>query len=288
MYKKINSTTKGYKTSFGDIKLYRMLPNEFTEAVGPFVFLDSMPLEKHAVDKRVTNKGTGAHPHRGFATLTYIIKGECEHQDSRGHHSTVSSGGVQWMKAGNGILHNEILNTDLQTGEMLTQAFQVWINLPAKIKVEDPEYVSIDAADVEQKVLDNNNGWLKVIVGEYGELKSKIPTYTKQFFYHIHLEVGKEFTFKTEKDMEYAAMLPEHNALINNSVFEKRAFISFSSDEGIIEIKNTNDVAIDVILMGGEKYNEPIVSHGPFIMNTQNEIAEAYSDFYAGKYGKIQ
>jgi redox-sensitive bicupin YhaK (pirin superfamily) len=288
MNKKISFSTQGYRTDFGDINLYRMLPNKRMEAVGPFVFLDRIPLVKHSVDKRMTNKGTGAHPHRGFATLTYLIKGECEHFDSRGHHSKVYSGGVQWMKAGNGILHNEILNTDSQTGEMLTQGFQIWINLPSKIKAEAPEYVSVDAADVPQQMLSDKKGWLKVIVGEYQNLTSKIPDYSKQFLYHIHLETGKQFAIATEKGLEYALLLPEHNAVINDTEFEKGSFIEFDREGGTIEISNNFKSAIDILLMGGEKYNEPIVAQGPFVMNTQNEIAQAYSDFYAGKYGQIK
>jgi redox-sensitive bicupin YhaK (pirin superfamily) len=288
MNKKISFSTQGYRTDFGDINLYRMLPNSRMNAVGPFVFIDRIPLVKHSVDKRMTNTGTGAHPHRGFATLTYLIKGECEHFDSRGHHSKVYSGGVQWMKAGNGILHNEILNTDLQTGEMLTQAFQIWINLPSKIKAENPEYVSIDATDVPQQMLDDKKGWLKVIVGEYQDLKSNIPNYSKQFLYHIHLEAEKHFSIDTEKGLEYAVLLAEHDLLINNIEFKKGELIEFDREDGTIEIGNTSKSAIDFLLIGGEKYNEPIVAQGPFVMNTQNEIAKAYSDFYAGKYGEIK
>ena len=288
MNRKISFSTQGYRADFGDINLYRMLPNSYTNAVGPFVFLDRIPLVKHSIDKRMTNAGTGAHPHRGFATLTYVVKGECEHFDSRGHHSKVYSGGVQWMKAGNGILHNELLNTDLQTGEMLTQAFQIWINLPSKIKVETPDYVSIDAADVPQQILSGKQGWLKVIAGDYQELTSKIPSYSKQFLYHIHLEVGKQFAIDTEAGIEYAVLLPEHDAMVNDTEFKKGSFIGFDRVGETIEISNSSQSAIDILLMGGEKYNEPIVAQGPFVMNTQNEIALAYSDFYAGKYGSIK
>jgi redox-sensitive bicupin YhaK (pirin superfamily) len=287
MNKNIISSTQGYRTSFGDINLYRILPNDNTNAIGPFVFLDRIPLVKHMIDKRSTNRGTGAHPHRGFTTLTYLLKGECEHFDSRGHQSKVYSGGVQWMKAGNGIVHNEILNTDSQTGEMLTQGFQIWINLPSKIKAEPPEYVSINAADVPKKILDNKKGWLKVIVGEYQSLQSKIPTYSKQFLYHIHLETGNHFSIESEKGIAYAILLTEQDAVINNSEFKKGTFIEFDREGGTIEIVNNSYSAIDVLLFGGEKYNEPIVAQGPFIMNTQNEIAQAYSDFYDGKYGDI-
>ncbi len=288
MNKKISFSTQGKRADIGEITIYRMLPNRYANAVGPFVFLDRIPPVKHSADKPMMNAGTGAHPHRGIATLTYNLHGECEHFDSRGHHATVYSGGVQWMNAGNGIIHDERVNTDSQTGEMLTYGFQFWINLPSKIKAEAPEYLALQAADVPQQMLPDKKGWLKVIAGEYENLKSKIPDYSKQFLYHIHLETGKQFSIETEKGFEYAALLPEHDAVINDTGFKKGDFIEFDREEGTIEISNNSTSAIDIILFGGEKYNEPIVAQGPFVMNTQNEIAGAYRDFYTGKYGEIK
>jgi redox-sensitive bicupin YhaK (pirin superfamily) len=287
MKKKISFSTQGQRADIGDITIYRMLPNRYANAVGPFVFLDHIAPMKHSASKPLENMGTGAHPHRGIATLTYILNGEGEHFDSRGHHATVYSGGAQWMKAGNGIIHDETLNIDSQTGEPLTHGFQFWINLPSTIKAETPEYLPIHAADVPQQVLSDKKGWLKVIVGEYENAKSKIPNYSKQFLYHIHLEAGKQFSIATEKEIEYAALLPLQDVVINDTKFNKGDFIEFDRQEGTIEINNTSKDAIDIVLFGGEKYIEPIVAQGPFVMNTQVEIADAYRDFYAGKYGEI-
>lgn len=118
----------------------RLLPNRYAGAVGPFVFLDHIV---PAVQTKTSKEGTGAHPHRGIATLTYILNGEDEHFDSAGNYAMVHSGGVQWMKAGDGIVHDETLNYDSQTDSKLVYAFQFWINLPAKIKAEKPEYYSV-------------------------------------------------------------------------------------------------------------------------------------------------
>lgn len=288
MKKKISFSTQGQRADIGDITIYRMLPNRYADAVGPFVFLDHIAPMKNGAGKGLENRGTGAHPHRGIATLTYILNGEAEHFDSRGHHATVYSGGVQWMKAGNGIIHDETLNVNSQTGDMLVHGFQFWINLPSKIKAEIPAYLPVQSADVPKQVLSDNKGWLKVIVGEYENAKSKIPDYSKQFLYHIHLEGEKQFTVATENEMEYAALLPLQDALINDTHFNKGEFIEFDRQEGTIEINNNAKDAIDIILFGGEKYTEPIVAQGPFVMNTQNEIAQAYRDFHAGKYGEIQ
>jgi redox-sensitive bicupin YhaK (pirin superfamily) len=102
------------------------------------------------------------------------------------------------------------------------------------------------------------------------------------------LEAGKQFSFESGTGLEYAALLPEHDAVINDTEFEKGDFIEFDREGGTVEINNNSDPAIDILLFGGEKYTEPIVAQGPFVMNTQQEIAQAYRDFHAGKYGEIR
>src|SRR5260221_4222573 len=191
------------------------------------------------------------------------------------------------MKAGNGIIHDEVINVDPQTNDLLTHAFQFWITLPSRQKAEPPEYLPVQAGEVPQQMLSDKRGWIKVIVGEYENLVSKIPNYSKQFLYHIHLEAGKQFSLPAEKGLEYAAFLPLQNAVINDAEFIKGTFIEFDRNEGTIEISNNSEAGVDIILFGGEKYTEPIVAQGPFVMNTQTEIADAYRDFHASKYGDI-
>src|SRR5690606_16663465 len=143
--------------------------------------------------------------HRGIATLSYIIDGEDEHFDSAGNYAKVYSGGIQWMKAGNGIIHDETLNVDSKTGNNRTHAFQFWINLPAKNKAEKPEYLAIQGNEVPQKTIANDSGWIKVIIGIYEDLSSRIPNYSEQFLYHIHIEAGKSFTNFINEKVEVAA-----------------------------------------------------------------------------------
>src|SRR5215510_3701444 len=164
MKKKISFTAQGNRADIGEYKINRILPNRYVDAVGPFVFLDHLMPAKHSSDEpiKIVN-GSGAHPHRGIATLTYIINGEADHFDSAGHHAKVQSGGVQWMKAGNGIIHDEAVNVDSQANE------------------------------VPKKILNDDAGYLKIIAGEYETLVSKIPSYSKQFLYHLHLNGGRHF-----------------------------------------------------------------------------------------------
>lgn len=284
MKKETSFSTKGQRADIGDLTIYRILANRYTDAVGPFVFLDHIIPKVHSSP---LNSGTGGHPHRGIATLSYILEGEDEHFDSAGNYAKVYSGGVQWMKAGNGIIHDETLNVDSQTGTHRTHAFQFWINLPSKIKAEKPEYLAIQSDEVPQKKLPNDSGWIKVIVGNYEDLNSKIPNYSEQFLYHIHLEEGKNFTIAFEEKIEVASFLPTKNVTLNDTEFQAGEFIEFDRNDGEIVIENKLNEAIDVLLFGGQPYKEPIVAEGPFVMNSQSEIAEAYRDFYAGKYGEI-
>jgi redox-sensitive bicupin YhaK (pirin superfamily) len=288
MKKQISFSTKGQRADIGDIAIFRIIPNRYVRAVGPFVFLDHIAPKVHAPDEPKMKTGTGAHPHRGIATLTYLLHGEGEHFDSAGHHAKVNSGGVQWMKAGNGIIHDESLNVDPQDNTLLTHGLQFWINLPAKIKAESPEYMGVQAKDVPRKMLDENAGWIKVIAGTYEHLTSKIPGYTGQFLYHLHLTAGKQFSLTTENGWEYAGFVLNNKISINDSEFQEGEFIEFDRNGGTLELTNYAGSAIDLILFGGEPYLEPIESEGPFVMNSKAEIAQAYRDFFNGKYGKIE
>jgi len=284
MKKQTSFSTQGNRADLGPLKIQRMLPNRYADKVGPFVFLDYVaPVIKEIINKN----GMGAHPHRGIATLTYILQGEVEHFDSAGNTGEIHSGGAQWMKAGNGIIHDENFNYDRLTESKFIQGFQFWINLPAKNKAEKPAHIAIQADKVPQAILPNEGGWLKVVVGDYKELNSVIPNYSKQFLYHIQLKPGKQFSLEIEDKIEVAAFLPTQNAVLNETEFQKGEFVEFDRNAGEIEMKNTSQGTIDIMLFGGEEYTEPVVAEGPFVMNSKAEIADAYRDFYAGKYGKI-
>ena len=281
-------STRGQRADIGEYKINRILPNRYVDAVGPFVFLDHLMPAKHSPNEPLSVvNGTGAHPHRGIATLTYILNGEANHFDSRGNHALVHSGGAQWMKAGNGIIHDESVNVDSQTDDLLTHGLQFWINLPANNKAEIPQYLPIHASDVPRKNFSDASGWIKVIAGEYENLASKIPAYMKQFIYHIHLDAEKQFSISAKGGDEYAAFLPLTGIVINDHEYKQGEFIEFDREEGTIELSNSSSEAADIILFGGERYTEPIVAQGPFVMNTQHEISQAYNDFYQGKYGEI-
>lgn len=282
--KKTSFSTQGQRADIGELEIYRILPNRYADAVGPFVFLDHIA---PTIQSDRNKTGTDAHPHRGIATLSYIINGEDEHFDSAGNYAMVHSGGVQWMNAGNGIIHDETLNYDSKTDSKLTHALQFWINLPTSIKAQKSAYLAIEGNQVPATYLPQGLGWIKVIAGNYQELSSVIPNYSEQFLYHIQLKPGTKFKFEFFDGQEVAVFLPVLPAILNDENFNGGDFIEFDREAGIIELNNENKVSCDFILFGGEHYKDPIAAEGPFVMNSKLDIANAYRDYFNGDYGKI-
>ncbi|CAG5072740.1 hypothetical protein DYBT9623_04301 [Dyadobacter sp. CECT 9623] len=231
MKKKSSFSTDGQRADIDGMEINRMLPNRYADAVGPFVFLDH--IVPHTQPK-ISHEGTGAHPHRGIATLTYILSGEDEHFDSAGNYALVHSGGVQWMNAGNGIIHDETLNYDSQSDSKLVHALQFWINLPSEIKVGKPGYLAVEGNKVPYKNLPHGKGWIKVIAGSFEDLNSEIPSFSEQFLYHIHLNAGAAFEIEFADKLEVAAYLPELPAIINDEMVNAGNFMEFDREEGWI------------------------------------------------------
>jgi redox-sensitive bicupin YhaK (pirin superfamily) len=293
MYKKLKKKIR-FKVSrrciwVGEIKIRRLLPNAFTQAIGPFVLLEhtfsgsQLPGSSHT-----EIIGKYAKPHRGIATLTYILSGEVEHFDSIGNNVKMSSGGAHWMMAGCGIVRDEMVNCGCHLTNPDVSIVRFWINLPSVRKAEQPGYLPLSATEIPEKELDDDAGWIKVLSGEYGTTIAKIPCYSREFLYHIHLKAGKIFSTATEMRFEYAAFLPANKAIINGRVFHAGELIAFASLGEIIEINNMGKTAIDIILFGGEPYRERIVAEESFVMNTPHEITQAYNDYYNNKYGLIK
>lgn len=283
MRKEIRYQTQGRQEKVGTVNIFRLLSNAFVDHVGHFVFLDYFPPFK--LTSRQLNPDF-AHPHRGIATLTYLLSGTVEHFDSRGHQGKVNSGGVQWMKAGNGIIHNEAFDFDAENGPNV-HGFQFWINLPAQNKQENPDYMSLQSNELPIIALENQAGTLKVIVGEWNGQTSKIPIYARQFLYHIRMAPGKKFTLDVEESDEYAIFLPQEELIINEIQVQAGDMVGFETSGNFIELENPSETEIDCIVFGGEKFTEPYIAYGPFVMTTKEEIRQAYTDYHKGKYGTV-
>ncbi|MDX2430312.1 MAG: pirin family protein [Bacteroides sp.] len=287
MLKQIELRYGGAAAQVGGQDLLRVLPNRFVDCIGPFTFLDYFPPRSIKASAPKPPDGSFAHPHRGISTFTYIIEGQIEHYDSRGNHGIVKSGGIQWMKAGNGIVHDEAFPEEFQRSGGILQGLQFWINLPAENKAEEPEYKPIQSDEIPEYKLDQDRGTLRVLIGDYDEHFSLIPVYSQQFLYHIILNPGGVFSFDTEKDMEYAAQFISGEGKVNDADATEPELFVFGEEGSGIHLVNTGASQMDVILFGGEAYTEPIEAGGPFVMNTREELSQAYQDYRKGEYGII-
>ncbi len=287
MLKKIAFAYHGTPAAVGDLQVKRMLPNRYMQTVGPFFFLDYLLPNMSKPKPAVAPTGDFAHPHRGIATFTYLFNGEISHYDSRGNRGTVSDGGAQWMKAGNGIIHDENPSTRFQEAGGLMHGMQFWINLPAINKAELPEYLAVQAQDFTSISLANDAGQLKVLIGTYHEQISPIKRFSQQFSYHVKLNPGANFMLPVDKQFESALFIPDTTIEVNGAIHGNGELLVFEIEGDEINLFNPGNRPADIIIFGGEGYTEPIIAEGPFVMNSASEIADAYRDYNNGKYGTI-
>jgi redox-sensitive bicupin YhaK (pirin superfamily) len=286
--KKIRFSLRGKCAQEAGIEVRRFLPNEFVQAIGPFVFIEHFLSYKQLNGSQNGLVDNRSIPCRGIAIFTYILAGEVEHLDSIGNHVKLSSGGVHWTSSGKGIILYETIMSDFRVSNPDISVVRFWVNLPSKYKSGEPEYLSFQSDEIPKKELDDIAGWIKILSGEYENEMAKVPCCSKEFLYHIHLEGGKQFSIITGKAIEYAAFLPSGRIVINDVEFQAGNLVAFTSGGEIVELYNSSEIVVDIILFGGEPYKEPIVAEGTFVMNTPHEITQAFNDYYDGKYGQIK
>jgi quercetin 2,3-dioxygenase len=261
---------------------YQQLGKEMS----PFLMLDlAGPAEFPPTTER---KGVGTHPHRGFETVTIVYDGEVSHKDSTGQGGTIGPGDVQWMTAGAGILHQEFHSDAFAKQGGVLQMVQLWVNLPAKDKMTPPAYQSILSESIPEIELSNSSGSIRVIAGEYEGRVGPAKTFTPMNVFDIRLKNGEELVLPVPDGWNTSVVVLRGalEAPINPGVIAKDAkMLMFSQDGEGIKVKALEDTV--ALLLSGEPIDEPIVGHGPFVMNTREEIEEAINDFNRGAFGSI-
>ncbi|MCU0428002.1 MAG: pirin family protein [Candidatus Kapabacteria bacterium] len=262
----------------------------------PFVFLDHFGPSVHA-PHTPKGDGTGAHPHRGIITVTYLFDGATEHFDSYGGHGVVRSGGVQWMVAGSGIVHDEGMSAEFAERGGLSHGIQLWLTLPKAHKDTRPSYGLLQDDELPRVELSDGAGFLKVVAGTYlhngVEISSTMPLYSPLAIYHLRLLPHAEADIWLNPEFHAMMYLPLGRLLVGESETElKEAELgilsnSASGQDVAVFCENPTDEALDILVMAGKPLGEPIVMNGPFVMNSKEGIVSAYQDFQAGKYGTI-
>jgi redox-sensitive bicupin YhaK (pirin superfamily) len=261
---------------------YQQLGKEMS----PFLMLDlAGPAEFPATTER---KGVGTHPHRGFETVTIVYDGEVSHKDSTGQGGTIGPGDVQWMTAGSGILHQEFHSDEFAKRGGVLQIVQLWVNLPAKHKMTAPAYQAILSQSIPEVELSNSSGLIRVIAGEHEGHIGPAKTFTPMNVFDIRLKKGEELVLPVADGWNTSVVVLRgalEGAGDSGVVAKDAKMLMFSQDGQDIKIKALEDSV--ALLLSGEPIDEPIVGHGPFVMNTRQEIDQAINDFNRGAFGSI-
>src|SRR5215469_5798505 len=256
----------------------------------PFIHMDQMGEVDYAPGEP---KGTAWHPHRGFETVTYIIDGVFRHQDSNGGGGLITNGDTQWMTAGGGILHIEEPPEDLVMSGGLFHGFQLWVNLPARLKMTQPRYQDIRAGQVALLTSADGGALLRVIAGEIDGHDGPGVTHTPIALVHATVSPGAQVRIPWRRDFNALGYVlagsgsvgTEHHPVRTGqlAVFGAGESITFAADTKM----DGPSPSLDILLLGGEPIREPVAAYGPFVMNTRAELVQAFEDYQAGRLGSI-
>ncbi len=254
------------------------------EQLSPFLLLDyAGPAPFKATEHR---RGVGEHPHRGFETVTIVYQGELEHRDSTGAGGRIGPGDVQWMTAGAGILHEEFHSADFARQGGTLEMVQLWVNLPAKDKMAAPGYQTLLERDIPVVELPDNAGSLRVIAGEYGRRPGPARTFSPMDVWDLRLNARGNVRLPVAAGRTLALVVLRGTVEINGAGIAREGQLVVLDREGADVVVEANNEA-SLLLLSGEPLDEPIRGYGPFVMNTEAQIAEAIEDFNSGNFGRI-
>jgi len=255
-----------------------------SQARSPFLLLDyAAPTRFEPTTQR---RGVGQHPHRGFETVTIVYAGEVEHRDSTGNGGVIGPGDVQWMTAGSGILHEEFHSPTYAQAGGPFEMVQLWVNLPREHKMTAPGYQAITAAQIPTVALPDGAGEVRPIAGGFGAAQGPAHTFTPIRLWDVRLAAGRHADLAQPQGWPVQLVVLAGTVLVNGqTVLREKQAASLSADGTDLRIEANTDAKL--LLLSGEPIDEPIVGYGPFVMNTQAEIAEAVRDFNIGKFGQM-
>ena len=252
--------------------------------MSPFLLLDYAG--PHAFDATDKRRGVGQHPHRGFETVTIVYDGEVEHRDSTGQGGIIGPGDVQWMTAGGGILHEEFHSGGFAHTGGLFKMVQLWVNLPAKDKLTRPGYQGILKADIPSVTLPAGAGTARIIAGELHGVRGPAHTFTPINVWDVQLNRDAEAMLDLPPGHTSILVVLSGRVMVNGGESAGAAeALLLSRDEAGVRVHA--DAESVLLVLSGEPIAEPIVGHGPFVMNTQAEIQKAIGDYNSGRFGTI-
>lgn len=281
MTRTVTALHPAHRHDIGDLVTRRPVPGPGIDQVGAFLFLNHHGPQTY----RPNNRGLpfGPHPHRGFETVTFILDGELAHTDSAGHESVIRSGGVQWMTAGRGIVHAEVSPAAFKRNGGDLEILQLWVNLPARLKMTAPRYIGVQAEAIPAIVVDG--AAVHLVSGEWQGRSGAIESLTGVFLSRIEAQPGARLTFDRLNDRD--VFLYVARGAIDVAGTRVPHFTLAALSEGDRVTITASEPSI-VLFGHAEPIPEPVVAHGPFVMNSVEEIRQAFADYQAGTFGMAE
>lgn len=258
--------------------------NMAQDRLSPFFLLDYGPPVDFS--PREEPRGVGVHPHRGFETVTIAFKGSVAHHDSAGHSGVINPGDVQWMTAGSGVLHKEYHERSYSRKGGPFHMVQLWVNLPAKHKMEPPRYQPIKATDMAVAQLPDGVSEARVIAGELFGVKGPAKTWSPIVAAVLKVGAGGAAEFQLPAAFNSTLLVVEGGAVVNGSEAPTDHLVVFRNEGEEVRVSSSEGATI--LVLSGEPLNEPIAAYGPFLMNTYEELEQAFKDVAAGKFGVLE
>lgn len=262
-----------------DLVTYSPMPTQSLQQIDPFIFLNHHGFQTYPPH----NQGLpfGPHPHRGMETVTFIIAGDIVHKDSGGHDSVISDGGVQYMTAGRGLIHSEVSSADFKKEGGDLEILQLWLNLPASKKMTKPRYVGLQKEEINSFELDQGKVKVQQLFGEWNGAKGSFDPSFDLTMSTFYFKKDGKISLSIPKEKNIFCYLVRGELDVNNQLVNLRHLVEFRNEDGEISFEAKED---SILILGyATPFNEPMVAQGPFVMNTQEEIQQAYEDYRNGK-----
>ena len=278
----VKKIVSAQRVNMGGNFLDQPLPINGLDMVDPFLLIHHWN-ETLKPGGKQSELGVGPHPHRGFSPVTFIFKGSVRHQDSIGNTAVISEGGTQWMHTGRGIVHSERPGIDLVRNGGEQEFIQFWVNSPSKYKMEEPYYLPITAEDTP--LIKKENVDIRIVAGEFESLKGPAKTYSPQTLLRIEAKLGAKFQLPIPNTYNTLLYVLNGTLAMDGQKVKAKDMAWFENNGDYIEIEAAATTRF--IILSGEPIGEPVASYGPFVMNTQEELQHALSDFHSGKMGTL-
>jgi len=265
----------------GGFQIRRAFPVAGLSYFDPILLIDEMGPVTYGPGEAI---GAPDHPHRGFETVTYVIDGAMEHEDSHGHRGALRPGDVQWMTAGAGVIHSEMPAAEIMRDGGRVHGFQIWVNLPQAQKLATPRYQEYPSASLP--IVQGAGTWARVIAGELDGRRSPIETTVPTTMVHVKLDANARISIPVAPGSNAIVHTIGGEARIADTRLADHSAALIASAPAQLELSAEGN-GFEALVLAGMPLNEPVARYGPFVMNTREEIEQAFRDYQAGRFGEI-